>query len=163
MFKAIKLWFTDRNYYNQRKRYMKIQKAYRKELVKQAKDFCPWSGYYMHEMIITMLEFYHKTFSAGDCCWCEEQAVKQRAAQVEKALDYAKQLNYIDDMQLDELLHIAQKDKTGFIKYVAKMEKKLGTPIEEKMLGYVAYEYLEDKYTKAMYDTIGKHIWNWRD
>ena len=72
MFRSIKLYFKDRNYYYQRKRYMKLQKEYRKKLSKQAKTFRPWSGYYMHEMIKTMIEFYHKTYLAGDCCWREE-------------------------------------------------------------------------------------------
>ena len=69
MFRAIKLWFTDRKYYHQRKRYMKLQKAYRNEMKKQVNEFCPWSGYYMHKMVVTMLEFYYKTYAAKDCCW----------------------------------------------------------------------------------------------
>jgi hypothetical protein len=35
MFKSIKLFFTDRPYYEQRKRYLKRQKAVRKKLKKQ--------------------------------------------------------------------------------------------------------------------------------
>ena len=82
MFGIIKLYFTDRSYYEQRKRYLKLQKAVRKKLKNQIKSFCPWSGYYLHEMIKTMLEFYHKTYLAGDCCWSEEERIENIHARI---------------------------------------------------------------------------------
>ena len=45
MFKNIKLYFTDKPLYEQRKRYSKLQKEYRNKLKKQAKEFRPWSGW----------------------------------------------------------------------------------------------------------------------
>lgn len=160
--KVIKLFFTDRNYYNQRKRYMKRQKAARKEMIKQAKEFCPWSGWYMHKMIVTMLEFYHKTYEAGDCCWSEEQRVKRVAAQTKKALDSAHDLDMYEDLEEEELLAIADKEP-GFKKYVEKWENKTGTKANPTLMYGIAYDYFEKKYTKAMYDEIGKHIWEWCD
>ena len=99
MFRAIKLWFKDRNYYNQRKRYLKLQTTFRKELKKQAKDFCPWSGYYMHKMIVTMLDFYYKTYEAQDCCWSESAWTGRIAASLKEVLEVAADLDKIDDLK----------------------------------------------------------------
>lgn len=164
MFRGIKLWFTDRNYYYQRKRYMKLQKAYRRKLIKQAKEFCPWSGWYMHEMMKTMLEFYNKTYEAGDCCWSIEEQVKKIAAQTKRALDYAQDLDIYEDLDEEELIAIAEKEY-GFKKYLEKWEKKTGLDTKEKpaLLYGVAWAYFEKKYTEGLYNIVGKHIWEWFD
>ena len=163
MFEAIKLYFTNKSYYEQRKRYIKLQKKYRNKLKKQAKEFCPWSGYYMHEMIKIMLNFYHETYLAGDCCWSEEGRIKKIVAQTKKALNYAADLDNYEDMDTDELLALVEKEP-GFQKYVEKWEKKTDTKVENKMLlSGIAWDYLEKKYTEAMYNIIGKHIWEWWD
>jgi hypothetical protein len=65
MFRTLKLYFTNRPYYEQWKRYKKLQKTMRKKLVQQAKEFCPWSGAYLHDMVKTMLEFYYETYKAS--------------------------------------------------------------------------------------------------
>jgi hypothetical protein len=171
MFRAIKrffnglyIYFTDRPRHNQWKRYMKRQKAFRKELVKQAKEFCPWSGYYMHKMMTTMLEFYNKTYEAGDMCWSTEERVKKIANQTKKALDYANDLDIYEDLEKEELISIAEKEP-GFKKYLEKWEKKTGLNTKESpsLLYGVAYDYFEKKYTEGMYNEIGKHIWEWCD
>ena len=145
MFEAIKLYFTNKSYYEQRKRYIKLQKKYRNKLKKQAKEFCPWSGYYMHEMIKIMLNFYHETYLAGDCCWSEEGRIKKIAAQTKKALNYAADLDNYEDMDTDELLALVEKEP-GFQKYVEKWEKKTDTKVENKMLlSGIAWDYLEKK------------------
>ncbi len=164
MFKAIKLWFTDRNYYCQRKRYMARQKAVRKELKKQVKEFCPWSGYYMHKMICTMLEFYLKTYEAKDCCWSESAHSGKVAESLKEAVDAATNLDWIDDLDEDELIKVARKDGIAFYNFLKKYEEKVGFNIEKKaLLSGVAYSYLEKKYTKALYSIIGEHIWEWMD
>ena len=99
LFNGIKLYFTNRHYYEQWKRYTKLQKKYRKELKKQAKEFCPWSGWYMNEMIKTMLEFYHKTYLAGDCCWREEGSREEIATTLGVAVHWAEDLDNIDDLE----------------------------------------------------------------
>jgi oligoendopeptidase F len=162
LFKLIKMYFKERDYYEQRKRYMKLQKAFRKEMVKQSKEFCPWSGWYMHKMIVTMLEFYHKTYAAGDCCWSAYDRVKKKASQLEKTLQYAKALDTYEDMEEAELLAIADKEP-GFKKYVEKWEKKTGTKANPKLMYGIAWDYFEKKYTEGMYTEIGKHIWEWCD
>lgn len=163
MFKAIKLWFTDRNYYYQRKRYIKLQKEYRKKLIKQAKEFCPWSGWYLNEVVKTMLEFYNKTYSAGDCCWSEKCRVHRIAAETEKALQLAIDLDTYEDLDNDELIKQAIAEP-GFIKFKEAYEKKMGSPIENTMILYgVACDYYEKKYTTALYNNIGKHVWGWCD
>jgi hypothetical protein len=161
-FKIIKLYFTERDYYEQRKRYMKLQKKYRKDLKRQSKEFCPWSGYYMHKMITTMLEFYLKTYEACDCCWSEENRVKKIASQLKKALQYANDLDTYEDLDEEELLAIADKEP-GFKKYVEKWEKKTGTKANPKLMYGIAWDYFEKKYTEGMYTEIGKHIWEWCD
>ena len=108
MFKELKLYFTNRSRYNQWRRYKKIQKAYRKKLIKQAKEFCPWSGWYMYKMTTTMLEFYHKTYAAGDLCYSEESRIKKIANQTEKALEFAR------DNSLAIGAHIGFPDIAGF-------------------------------------------------
>lgn len=162
MFKILKLYFTNRSYYNQRKRYKKLQKEYRKKLMKQAKEFCPWSGWYMHAMMKTMLEFYYKTYEAGNCCWSVEERIKKIAAQTKKALDYAHDLDTYEDLGEEELLAIAEKEY-GFKKYVEKWEKKTGTKANSKLMYGIAFDYYEKKYTEALYNIIGKHIWEWCD
>ena len=164
MFRGIKLYFTDRDYYNQRKRYLMLQKAARKQLKKLAKEFCPWSGYYMHEMVRAMLEFYAITYRNGDCCWGEETRVQKIANQVEKALSYASFLDAIEEMESEELLNLAQKEQ-GFEKWLLKWKNKTGCDFDGKpaLLSGLAHEYFEEKYTKALYDYIGKHIWEWCD
>ena len=166
MFRAIKLYFTDRNYYYQRKRYVRLQREYRKKLKKLTKEFCPWSGYYMHEMIKTMLEFYEKTYSAGDCCWSEECRVRQRAKSLKEVLDYAGKLELIDEAELADLVREAEvfSDFKPFCDKIAK--SFYGTETEKlsaDILGYTAYEFLEKKYTSLMYGLIGEHIWDWND
>ena len=167
MFKGLRLYFTDRPYYEQVKRYMKRKKAVHKRLKKQVKEFCPWSGYYMHEMIKTMLEFYHKTYLAGDCCWSIESRLEENATSLGVALHWAEELETLDNLEDSELISIAQKDK-AFKEYVAAWENKVSATVEdsnnkEVLLGALANEYLNKKYTKAMYEIIGEHIWEWCD
>ena len=167
LFYNIKLYFTDREYYHQRKRYLKRQKAVRKELKQQAKEFCPWSGYYMHKMIKTMLEFYHATYLAGDCCWREKSGVEEIATCLGVAKHWSDALDGLDDLDDDAVIQTAQKD-AEFEDYVSAWEYKAGATISESnhpdsMLAALAYEYLEEKYTTALYNIIGKHIWEWCD
>lgn len=162
MFKELKLYFTNRTRYNQWRRYKKIQKAYRKKLIKQAKEFCPWSGWYMHKMTTTMLEFYHKTYTAGDLCYSEESRIKKIANQTEKALEFAYNLDTYEDLPEEELVAIAEKEP-GFKKYLEKWEKKFGTKANPKLIYGIAYDYFEKKYTTGVYNIIGKHIWEWCD
>lgn len=164
MFRNIKYYFTNKSYYKQRKRYLKLQKEFRKKLKKQAEDFCPWSGCYMHNMIKTMLEFYYKTYEAGDCCWSEEQRIKGIVGSLKRALDYANNFDTYEDLNEEDLIALAEKEY-GFKMYLEKWEKKTGLDTKEKpaFLYGVAWEYFEKKYTKGMYDTIGKHIWEWCD
>jgi hypothetical protein len=163
-FKLIKLYFTERDYYEQRKRYMKLQKKYRKDMKAQVKEFCPWSGYYMHKMITTMLEFYYKTYEAKDCCWSESAWEGKTAVYLKEALDWAEKLDAIEDIDCDELIAIAQKDGQLFSDYLKQYEEKVGYLMDsEALLSGVAYSYLEKKYTKAMYNVIGEHIWEWMD
>ena len=164
MFKTLKLYFTDRPYYAQRKRFMKRQKAVRKELKKQAKEFNPWSGYYMHKMVVTMLEFYYKTYEAKDCCWSESAWSGAVAESLKKAIDTANELDALDDLEYTELINIAEKDGALFTDYLKQYENKVGYLMEsEALLSGVAYNYLEKKYTTTLYNIIGEHIWEWMD
>ena len=163
-FRGLKLYFTDRPYYKQWKPYMKRQKAFRKELKKQVKEFCPWSGYYMHKMITTMLEFYYNTYEAKDCCWSESAWNGKVAESLRKALDAADELDRLDDLEYAELIDIAEKDGVFFSDYLNQYEEKAGYLMDsEALLSGVAYSYLEKKYTMALYIIIGNHIWEWMD
>ena len=162
MFKVIRLYFKNRPYYEQRKRYMKLQKEYRKKLKKQAKEFCPWSGYYMHEIIKTMLEFYYDTYKAGDCCWSESAHTGKVARSLYDVLLAAEALEKIDELETSDLITIADAI-ADFEQYKLDYEKQTETKITDKMLGYVAYAFLEQYYTKKMYQVIGEHIWEWCD
>ena len=164
MFKSIKLFFTDRPYYEQRKRYLKRQKAVRKKLKKQIKEFCPWSGYYMHKMIVTMLEFYYKTYEAKDCCWSESAWSGKVAETIKLAIDAAKDLDSIEDLEPEELIAVAQKDGAAFTDFLKQYEEKVEFKIESiALLSGVAYSYLEKKHTTTLYNIIGNHIWEWMD
>ena len=142
MFKSIKLFFTDRPYYEQRKRYLKRQKAVRKKLKKQVKEFCPWSGYSIHKMIQTMLEFYQEAYEAGDCAWSEDTRTKQIAGQIAKAVEHAKMLDKIEEAETCELIDIATEP--GFEKWLNSLERA-GHIIKRDnihILSDLAYEYL---------------------
>ena len=167
MLKDIKLYFTNKPYYNQRKRYNKLQKKYRNKLKKLAKNFCPWSGYYMHEMIHTMLDFYYKTYLAGDCCWSDDTHRLNIANCIAKAIHYAEALEALDGQDDQELISEAKKD-SAFNKYIESFERKTEKIItectnSEMVLASLAYDYLEAKYTKIIYKVIGEHIWEWWD
>lgn len=168
MFKSIKLFFTDRPYYEQRKRYLKCQKAVRKKLKKQVKEFCPWAGYYMHKMIQTMLEFYYEAYEAGDCAWSEEARTKKIAESISNAVEHAKMLDKIEDADDEDLVKMITNEP-GFKKWLDALERKSGYSMRDKvnyevnLLPGLAYEYLIEKHTKAMYNIIGKHIWDWCD
>lgn len=164
MLKQIKLYLTNKSYYEQRKRYMARQKAVRKELKKQVKEFCPWSGYYMHKMICTMLKFYHKTYEAQDCCWSEPACTSKVAESLKQAIDAAAKIDWISDLSHAELIKVAQRDGTAFYNYLKQYEEKVGFDMDsEALLSEVAYTYLEEKYTKVLYNIIGEHIWEWCD
>lgn len=164
MFKTIKLYFIDRNYYHKRKRYRTLQKEYRKKLKNLAKEFCPWSGYYMHQMVVTMLEFYYKTYEAKDCCWSESTWNGKVAASLKEALDVVAELDKLDNLEYSELIEIAQKDDSQFTDYVKQYEDKVGYLMDsEALLSGVAEAYLEKKYTTILYNIIGNHIWEWCD
>ena len=167
-FRGLKLYFTDRPYYKQWKPYMKRQKAFRKAMKLQAKDFCPWSGWYMNEMVKLMLKFYTETYEAGDCCWRETESRLELAKSMRKALDFAEKLELIEDMESAELIALAKKDKIAFVNYVKAWETKIGATVAESshpeaLMASLAEEYLIEKYTKGMYKIIGEHIWEWCD
>ena len=164
IFRGLKLYFTDRPYYVQWKRYMKRQKGFRKQLIKQAKEFCPWSGWYMNEMIKTMLNFYYKTYESQDCCWSESARTGKITESLKAAIDEAKNLEWLEDLDHAELINVAKRDGVDFYNFLKSYEEKVGYDItNEALLSGVAYSYLEEKYTKAMYNIIGEHIWEWCD
>lgn len=167
MFRTIKLYFTDRSYYEQRKRYIKRQKAARKKLKTAAKTFCPWSGSYMHDIIKIMLDFYHATYLAGDCCWSEEGRIEEIATSLGVAVHWANKLEKVDELEDDALINIARNDK-AFDTYLTAWKAKVGHSIadtnnQDALLASLAQEYLTEKYTKSMYKIIGEHIWDWCD
>ena len=168
LFNGIKLYFTDKPYYEQWKRYTKLQKRARTAMKKQIKDFCPWSGYYMNEMVKVMLKFYKETYEAGDCCWRETESRLKIADSLKQTYDYAEKLELIEDMEEAELIALAKKDKIAFVNYVKAWEAKVDLKIKDSnhadaLLAGLAEEYLTEKYTKAMYKLIGEHIWEWCD
>lgn len=164
MFNKLRVYLTNREYNKQLRRYKKRKKTFRKAMTKQLKEFCPWSGWYMHKMITTMLEFYNETYEAGDCCFSCDERVRRIAAQTKRALDYAHNLDAYEDLEEEELIAMAEKEP-GFKKYVEKYEKKLDIDTSKKqdLLYGVAWDYFEKKYTSGMYAEIGKHIWEWCD
>ena len=161
-FRGIKLWFTNRPYYEQWKRYMKRQDAVRKKLKKLVKEFCPWSGYYMHEMVRTMLDFYQETYLAGDCCWSEENRLEEIATCLSITKHWADELERINELETDELINIAGTDPE-FDKYLENWTKTHEMQVTDKNRGYLAYDFLEKIYTERLYNNIGKHIWEWCD
>lgn len=169
MFRMIKLYFTDKPLYEQRKRYSKLQKEYRNKLKKQAKEFRPWSGWYMHEMIKTMLEFYYKTYAAGDCCYRDDVSREEIADCLAAAKQWADELDKLEELEDDELLNIVQTDYANlFSEYIIDWEEKTDFKIFESnhkdvLLSSLALEFLTEKYTQALYSIIGKHIWEWCD
>ena len=62
------------------------------------------------------------------------------------------------------MIDIAKKDGVLFTDYLKQYEDKVGYLMDSKaLLSGVAYSYLEKKYTVALYNIIGNHIWEWCD
>lgn len=166
-FRGLKLYFTDRAYYYQRKRYMKLQKTFRKKLKGQVKEFCPWSGWYMNEMIKTMLNFYYETYLAGDCCWSEDTRRLNIANSIAEAVYYSEALDALYEWDYKRLIAEARQypefgDKV--VDFEAQIEKPIAECFHpEALLAGVAYDFLEETYTRTLYNIIGKHIWEWCD
>ena len=163
MFKSIKLWFTDRNYYHQRKRYLKLQRAVRRKIRKQLSEFCPWSGYYMHEMIKTMLEFYHAVYKATDCCWSESARLGKIEKSLAETLQYFDMLEQIDEVDAESELLPRAEAEPEFKTYLQKWSEENDMQVTDVMRPYLAYSFLEKIYTERLYNSIGKHIWEWCD
>ena len=163
MFKSIKLWFTDRDYYHQRKRYLKLQRNVRRKLRKQLSEFCPWSGYYMHEMIKIMLEFYHAVYQAKDCCWSESARLGKIEKSLAETLQYFDLLEQIDEVDAESELLPQAEAEPGFNPYLQEWSKENDMLVTEVMRPYLAYSFLEKIYTERLYNSIGKHIWEWCD
>lgn len=162
-FRRLKIWFTNRPYYRQLKRYTKRQAAVRKKLKKQANEFCPWTGYYLHDMIKTMLEFYHDVYSAKDCCWSEPFRLEKIEKSLAETLQYFDLLEKIDDVDADsELLPIAEAEPE-FEDYLKTWTKENDLKVTDTVKSALAYSFLEKIYTERLYNSIGKHIWEWCD
>lgn len=163
MFKSIKLWFTDRDYYHQRKRYLKLQRNVRRKLRKQLSEFCSWSGYYMHEMIKIMLEFYHAVYQAKDCCWSESARLGKIEKSLAETLQYFDLLEQIDEVDAESELLPRAEAEPGFKPYLQEWSKENDMQVTDVMRPYLAYSFLEKIYTERLYNNIGKHIWEWCD
>lgn len=163
MFKSIKLWFTNRDYYYQRKRYLKLQRNVRRKLRKQLSEFCPWSGYYMHEMIKIMLEFYYAVYKAKDCCWSESARLGKIEKSLAETLQYFDLLEQLDEVDAESELLPQAEAEPGFKNYLQKWSKENDMQVTDVMRPYLAYSFLEKIYTERLYNSIGKHIWEWCD
>lgn len=167
----LKLFFTNNSKYNELRRYEKRQRKYRRQLVRLSKKFAPWSGYYMHEMITVMLEFFYKTYLCGDCIYSENARRLDIVKEQEEVRQYAIALENIEKMYEDDLLALAQIDGETFNRYVAQMLQKCYPESYEQIDGdkkarltaAYAYSYLVDKYTRSFYESLGKYIWGWSD
>jgi hypothetical protein len=142
---------------------MKLQKEYRKKLKKQTKELCPWSGYYMHEMIKVMLEFYHAVYKAKDCCWSESARLGKIEESLAETLQYFDLLEQIDEVDAESELLPRAEAEPGFKIYLQEWSKENDMPVTEVMRPYLAYSFLEKIYTERLYNNIGKHIWEWCD
>ena len=163
MFKSIKLWFTNRDYYYQRKRYLKLQRNVRRKLRKQLSEFCPWSGYYMHEMIKIMLEFYYAVYKAKDCCWSESARLGKIEKSLAETLQYFDLLEQLDEVDAESELLPQAEAEPGFKNYLQEWSKENDMQVTDVMRPYLAYSFLEKIYTERLYNSIGKHIWEWCD
>ena len=165
MIAHLKLFFTDRERFNSRMRYLKLQRTMRRKLRKLANTFLPWSGYYMHEMVKTMIDFYLETYQAGDCCWRDEKYLKDIVDTLAQVKHYLDNLDKTDELEAAELITTA-KTFPDFKTFCKEFAAEIGTPsskLSEAMKGVAAYEFLEKKYTSMVYKLIGEHIWEWCD
>ena len=161
-FYSLKLFFTDRTHYNNRKQYLKVQRNYRKQLIKLSKKFCPWSGYYMHEMIMTMVNFYSDVYKNKLNTWSLDERTDDIANQLHAVQCMAKSLEHIDDADDKELIADANS-LPEFRTYIEEWETKWSRKVTDKLLSGLAYDFLEKYYTSKIYQYIGQNIWNWSD
>ena len=167
-YKETRLFFTDINNYKDYIAYKKIEKKFKNKMKKLLADFHPWSGWYMHEVITTMLTFYRDVYDSKHCVYAADEWRLPIVAQLKEACDYATNLEYLETMEQEELISIAEKDGVAFRNYVLKFSNDSDVDIKqlkEKSAFYsgLAYEYLSKKYTRKMYEILGNHIWDWCD
>ena len=167
----LKLFFTNNSKYNELRRYEKRQRKYRRQLIRLSKKFAPWSGYYMHEMITVMLEFFYKTYLCGDCIYSENARRLDIVKEQEEVRQYALTLEALEEMSEEQLLAKAQTDGQLFNTYVTQMLQKcypesyaqIAGDKKARLTAAYAYSYLVDKYTRSFYESLGKYIWGWSD
>lgn len=162
--RMIKLYVTDRERYNEHKEYSKLQKDVRRKLKKAAKEFCPWSGFYIHEVNTIMINFYRAVYSKGLCCWTESARTGALNESLETAVAAADMLSFIDEAEMPDVIAIAKKDGVAFYKHAKAFASEFSFDLENEFNLYAAaYDYLCTKFTKQFYNTIGEHIWDWCD
>lgn len=162
-FNSIFLFFTDRPYFYERRRYLKLQRHARREMIKLSREFAPWSGWYFHEMAKLMIRFYYHTYKAGDCCWSAQERIDKIADSLQEAIDYIEKLEELDEMGHEELLALGEADPK-FEPWLARWEKKNKMTVTKDVFkSALIYEYFDQKYTKTIYDIVGKHVWEWCD
>ena len=163
MFYSLKLFLTNKPYYKQWRYYTKCRKTVQKKLKQKIKYFCPWSGYYIHEIVKIMIDFYHEIYSSHSCCWSEDERIEKIASSLTKVKSYIEKLEELDDLELEEILNTASCF-SDFNSYVAKYAEKCGfEEVPENIKPYLAYDFLEKKYTTSIYNLIGENIWEWCD
>jgi hypothetical protein len=110
-----------------------------------------------------MLEFYHDVYSAKDCCWSESARLGKIEESLAETLQYFDFLEQIEEVDAESELLPRAEAEAGFKTYLQEWSKKNDMQVTDVMRPYLAYSFLEKIYTERLYNSIGKHIWEWCD
>lgn len=133
------------------RRYRKMHRRHRKELIKLAKETGEYDWEWLHQMVILQIKHMHEYYSKGDNVWQVD----------ESRLEIVDQLHHILD--LEEELERVQEDACG-IELVYKGDELVGL---NKPADYSERLERDERRVQELYEEIygyiGKNIQCWWD
>lgn len=132
--------------------YRKMHRRHRKELVKLAKETCPFDWHWLHEMTLMQVRQMFEYYVDGNNVWQIDESRFEIIEQLKEVLDTQEAIerNYEDDCGLEFIYD----GEGNIIKTIQPDDYS-----ERVMKNYNEEEELYEKF----YTLIGKNILNWWD
>ena len=132
------------------RRYRKMHRKHRKELVKLAKETHEYDWCWLHQSVIMQIRHMHEYYSAGDNVWQTDETRLPIIEELKYVLDMDSEIDRLENDHLG--LELVMKDgKIEFIRPEGYREK--ANAKEERIT-----ELYEE-----IYSSIGKNLHNWWD
>lgn len=79
------------------RRYRKMHRRHRKELIKLAKETCEYDWYWLHEMVVMQIKHMHEYYVAGDNVWQSDETRLPVIRQLQHVLDLNAEIDCVED------------------------------------------------------------------